>query len=682
MAYKNVERLQHGDIVRINLRPFLPYYTIGKVIDYSYKFQNIVEGIFLHISDKIIADNSFLITEDIFLPNNLLLYPINIKENNEVNKFSNFICKIDMAEVKSKEYLEDIIFYSEDDYSPNPNGKMVYSLRTSLCKSLSENEFDEYSYFSDRILDLSTVQLKIVQEILKIKQIQPENIANIDTKSLITLSEYRNKVSQNSKAFIHLSYQEKFRSIDKMQIDESYYHNAPLEISEKSFERGKIVFSSCLIYGSVKDAFNKYNIIPIPQFWKYLLWNQLRKIMSSHPGIIKLNIFYASKLDVTISLNKDKHKKIVLTYIKQLLTDNSELDKALSDFKNDFKNVLFLSPKDTVRAIIGCLKFFEYASYREFLTLFYCMNKADNYYALQIDMNGYLALNPDVKSSISPEVSELFRQNTRDFIVKLAPKIKDSVMIDFIDRSIIISAVKEKQSDVLFRFFKSIFTNKDRSSKLINILDSTEYTIKIDGFLKEYQHNITLKVAKENLPLDEDKFWAIIENNKSNSESEDDYYQGLIKLLSEYDADTILQFGIRTRVLERMAHNADLWRAAHILKSGCTDDAFEAFKRWLIIQGREVFESAIQDPDSLCQYDFNDDWDFDFEKLADVHIEAFENKYLREAEDYISYNMVGKYAKSKILDMEDKHFEDAILKKKCPKLFEKYVSNQDMEQRD
>lgn len=675
MDYKKTERFQHGDIILINLRPFLPYYTIGKVIDYSYKFYNTYANVFIQVSNKVSSDSYFEISDDFFYPDNLLLYPINIREINEANKFSKFVSKIDMAIVKAEEYLEDIIFYFDDDYTTIPNAKMIYSLSTFLCQSLSENEQKDYSHFSESNLELSIVQLKIVRELLKIKQIQPENITDLDSKSHEILTEYCSKFGLNDKIFIHMKKNEKFRSIEKMQIYKSNYFTKYLEISEKSFEKGKIVFNSCLIYDTVKDSFNKFNIIPIPLFWKYLLWNQFRNSKPGNSGSVEINSFYASAAYLNINMRKESHKILVVDYINQLLTDNKELNKAITHFDQGFKNALFLKPKEYIRSIIGCLKFFDYSYYKEYLTLFFCMNKTDNYEALQVDINGFMALNPDVKPNISSLVSELYQQNVIDFIVKLAPKVKDKVMVNFVERSMIISRVKEKQVNLFFRFFKSLFKNRGHFIEFINLLDSPNYSNNVDDFLNEYQQNISKKVAKESLPLDEDKYWHIIENVNANKESEEDYYDGLVNILSEFDAATILQFGIRTMVLERMAQSADLWRAAHILKSGCSDDAFEGFKRWLIIQGKDVFESAIQNPDSLSQYDFNDDWDYEFEKLADVHVEAFENKFLREAEEYISYSKVGKYAKSKILDMEDKHFEDAILKKKCPKLFEKYISN-------
>jgi hypothetical protein len=43
-----------------------------------------------------------------------------------------------------------------------------------------------------------------------------------------------------------------------------------------------------------------------------------------------------------------------------------------------------------------------------------------------------------------------------------------------------------------------------------------------------------------------------------------------------------------------------LWAAAYLINGGCSDDGFDYFRGWLLLQGREVFEAAVADPDSLA----------------------------------------------------------------------------------
>ncbi|HEY0699438.1 MAG TPA: DUF4240 domain-containing protein [Micromonospora sp.] len=46
---------------------------------------------------------------------------------------------------------------------------------------------------------------------------------------------------------------------------------------------------------------------------------------------------------------------------------------------------------------------------------------------------------------------------------------------------------------------------------------------------------------------------------------------------------------------------ADLWGAAYLINSGCSDDDYDSFRGWLMAQGRTVFARAVTEPDSLAE---------------------------------------------------------------------------------
>lgn len=50
------------------------------------------------------------------------------------------------------------------------------------------------------------------------------------------------------------------------------------------------------------------------------------------------------------------------------------------------------------------------------------------------------------------------------------------------------------------------------------------------------------------------------------------------------------------------AYSWQVWGAAYLINGGCSDDCFEYFRAWLIMQGRAVFEATLHDPDSLAGY--------------------------------------------------------------------------------
>ncbi|SMD25134.1 DUF4240 domain-containing protein [Lentzea albidocapillata] len=43
-----------------------------------------------------------------------------------------------------------------------------------------------------------------------------------------------------------------------------------------------------------------------------------------------------------------------------------------------------------------------------------------------------------------------------------------------------------------------------------------------------------------------------------------------------------------------------LWGAAYLINGGCSDDAFDYFRGWLLTQGEEIYTATLADPDSLA----------------------------------------------------------------------------------
>ena len=53
------------------------------------------------------------------------------------------------------------------------------------------------------------------------------------------------------------------------------------------------------------------------------------------------------------------------------------------------------------------------------------------------------------------------------------------------------------------------------------------------------------------------------------------------------------------------AYSWELWAAAYIIGGGCSDDAFSDFRSTLISMGRQTFEQALADPQSLADMDYD-----------------------------------------------------------------------------
>lgn len=101
--------------------------------------------------------------------------------------------------------------------------------------------------------------------------------------------------------------------------------------------------------------------------------------------------------------------------------------------------------------------------------------------------------------------------------------------------------------------------------------------------------------------MQEEQFWSIIDAARGQAGPVPDArVDALQNLLSTLDLEAVLAF---QRHYERMiarAHRWDLWGAAYLINEGCADDGFRYFCDWLISEGRQTFERALLDPDSLA----------------------------------------------------------------------------------
>jgi hypothetical protein len=96
------------------------------------------------------------------------------------------------------------------------------------------------------------------------------------------------------------------------------------------------------------------------------------------------------------------------------------------------------------------------------------------------------------------------------------------------------------------------------------------------------------------------EFWELIEKTHSASEGDPDRQAELLfsELIRLPEAE-IIDYQEILDGLQAEAYIAELWEMAYILDMGCSDDGFMDFRAWLIGQGKDVFEKALVDPNSL-----------------------------------------------------------------------------------
>lgn len=132
-------------------------------------------------------------------------------------------------------------------------------------------------------------------------------------------------------------------------------------------------------------------------------------------------------------------------------------------------------------------------------------------------------------------------------------------------------------------------------------------------------------MTKNAMPVE--RFWELIGRTTSYQSDQDAQMEALRLELRQLSAEDIEAFERAFHEQQKRAYSWDLWGAAYIMNGGASDDGFEYFQRWLISKGRQVFEAAVADPDSLAgAVDQASADGFDFELFAYVAADVWREK--------------------------------------------------------
>jgi hypothetical protein len=110
--------------------------------------------------------------------------------------------------------------------------------------------------------------------------------------------------------------------------------------------------------------------------------------------------------------------------------------------------------------------------------------------------------------------------------------------------------------------------------------------------------------------MDEDKFWDIVERANAVSAGDmDRKCDALRQQIAMLSKDAALEFAGLFDAMMDKAYCWPLWGAAYVIHGGCGDDTFSDFRASLISRGRQAFENALSDPETLADEDpANSDW--------------------------------------------------------------------------
>jgi hypothetical protein len=106
------------------------------------------------------------------------------------------------------------------------------------------------------------------------------------------------------------------------------------------------------------------------------------------------------------------------------------------------------------------------------------------------------------------------------------------------------------------------------------------------------------KGKPDNRPMTEDVFWELIEHGL-HDQTLGERLDTLVERLARFKPAAIRMFDQILRQMDNAAYRTDIWALAYLLRGGCSDDSFDAFRGWLILQGRKVVEATLASPDSF-----------------------------------------------------------------------------------
>lgn len=187
------------------------------------------------------------------------------------------------------------------------------------------------------------------------------------------------------------------------------------------------------------------------------------------------------------------------------------------------------------------------------------------------------------------------------------------------------------------------------------------------------------EIIKEST-MTEQAFWDLLEICKEKGNDIDEQMEWLVTHLSKKSIKDIIMFDFIFNQNYRKSYTSHLWAAGYIVMGGCSDDCFDYFRAWVLYLGKEIYETAIQNPESLLPYFKileNQDEIPQLEELLGVASMAYEEKTDLDDEHY--YNLYDQLTNDDavnpdiVFDWDEEDLDS--LRQKFPLLWEAYGEN-------
>lgn len=126
--------------------------------------------------------------------------------------------------------------------------------------------------------------------------------------------------------------------------------------------------------------------------------------------------------------------------------------------------------------------------------------------------------------------------------------------------------------------------------------------------------------------MTEENFWALMAETNAKSDADPEEQQILLeRALINVSTNNLVKFDNIYQKYINKAYTWPLWGAAYLINGGCSDDCFMDFRGWLIAQGQDVYNKALENPDSLAELEHLQE-DMEWEGFGYIAFTIYEEK--------------------------------------------------------
>lgn len=192
---------------------------------------------------------------------------------------------------------------------------------------------------------------------------------------------------------------------------------------------------------------------------------------------------------------------------------------------------------------------------------------------------------------------------------------------------------------------------------------------------KGYQELRKQEEEIEGSGMTEGQFWGLLDMAHYKRDDLEEQVQWLVGKLARKSVEDITRFDAHFNKQYCKSYRSDLWAAAFIIMGGCSDDSFDYFRAWLLYLGKQAYEEAIRDPESIIPYldELEEDVP-EFEDFLYAASRAFEKKTGLDREAYL--DMYGKLSVNHYeqpdMELDWNEGDEEGLRRKFPVLWKAY----------